>query len=70
VGAGLDRLAIHVNGASAAVAGFATDVSTCEVEFFAQVMNQQGAWLNGFFFLFAIDGNRDEFFGHGCVSLI
>jgi hypothetical protein len=27
-------------------------------------MDQQGAWLNGFFFFLAIDGNGDEFFGH------
>ena len=64
VSAGLDRLAVDVHGAGTAVAGFAADMRAGQVEFFAQEVDQQGAWLNGFFFFLAIDGNGDEFFGH------
>jgi hypothetical protein len=55
VGARLHGLAIDINGASAAVAGFAANVCAREVEFFAQKVDQQGARLNGFFFFLAVD---------------
>ena len=45
-GAGLDRLAVEVDGAGAAMAGLAADMRAGEVELLAQEMDQQGARLD------------------------
>ena len=63
--AGLDRLAVDVHRTNTAVAGFTPDMRASEVEFFAQKVDQQCARLNRFFFFLAVDGDGDEFFGHG-----
>ena len=63
--AGFNRLAVDVYRTNTAVTGFTANVRASEVEFFAQKVDQQCARLNRFFFFLAVDGDGDEFFGHG-----
>ena len=54
-GAGLDRQAVNVNRAGAAVAGFATDMCASQIQFLAQEMDQQRTGFNGLLHFFAVD---------------
>ena len=64
-GAGLDRSAIHHDGASAADAGFAPDVRPSQSATVSKEMNQEQAGIDFILVEGAIDSDRDARF-HGC----
>ena len=57
--AALDRHVVHLDGAGAAMAGVATDMSSGEILLFAQEVDQQGARLDQRLNLLAVDGQFD-----------
>jgi hypothetical protein len=65
VRAALDGLPVDVDGTGAAMTGFAAYVGTGQIELLSQEMDQQGAGLNGLLLPAAVDGNVDQFLGHG-----
>ena len=65
MGACFDGMTVNVNSAGAAMACFAADMGAREIEFFAQEVNEQGAWFDGLLMRAAVDLKGDELFGHG-----
>ena len=60
--AGFDRLAIHVNGARAAMGSFAANVWPGDVQTFAQNVNEQFPRFSQCFHVFAVDLHFEDAF--------
>src|SRR5262249_952565 len=67
-GARLDRLAVEIDRAGAAVAGLAADVRAGDVEVVAQEVDEQSARLDQRVDRLAVPLERDLGFGHGLFS--
>jgi hypothetical protein len=65
-GAGLHRLPIQIDGASAAMASGAPDMRAGKRELFTQKVDQQGARLGQTFDLAIVDFQFDVHLGHLC----
>ncbi len=63
-GAGLDRLAVEINGAGPAVAGVAADMRAGQRKLLAQQMDEQHAWLGERLDRAPIDRQFDMHLGH------
>ena len=62
-GAGFNGLAVHRDRAGPTMGGFTAHVWTRDVEFFAQRVDQQFAWLSEEFVIFAVDVKFDVHLG-------